>query len=447
MRQMRWCFLSFLGTSEYTPARYAMPDSTCIDTAYIQEAIVRTYAERFAEEGVDIRIMATDAAAAKHWVPDNTLRDALKQLVVNGTAETRAIEAFYDDAGMWALFNRLYDVIPEQSRLVLDITHGFRSLPMLASALLGYIRIHKGVEVSAILYGAFEATKEGVTPVVDLTGLNNVMRWGNAVDSFYRRGNARDILSLTESAVRNVLQSKTAPDAANIQKKLAKNLVLIENMLATSNGSDIYAAKPMVTALQQIEALENTDGYVTAFKPLYGLIVNRLQLFKPDSYANLLVAVNLCISYNMMQQGLTLLQEGLISILLDLYINEDPTKRENREGMSRVLQYIANPDEKYPNPLNDPKTSNVAVFAMDKDLARLLAVEFDKLREYRNNINHGGFGPNRFGADRYQQGLTKVFHSVLNIFAENAPKATGHQLAVVSEAMLAERGWESVVTK
>src|SRR5699024_4490556 len=58
---------------------------------------------------------------------------------------------------IWEIFQIVYDLIEKGDELLFDITHGFRSLPMLNMVLINYAKLLKEITVSGIFYGNWEA--------------------------------------------------------------------------------------------------------------------------------------------------------------------------------------------------------------------------------------------------------------------------------------------------
>ena len=73
--------------------------------------------------------------------------------------------------------------------VVLDITHGFRHLPMLALVAARYLAHVRKAVVSDIYYGALDMTTRGITPVVKLDGLLRMLDWIEAFAAFDASGN------------------------------------------------------------------------------------------------------------------------------------------------------------------------------------------------------------------------------------------------------------------
>lgn len=93
-------------------------------------------------------------------------------------------------------FLRPYDEI------IVDITHAFRSLPMLLMNTMIYLQdvSKKHVSISHIFYGMLECSTElGFTPVVDLKKVMEVNEWISGAYSFMEFGNAYKISKLLEA--------------------------------------------------------------------------------------------------------------------------------------------------------------------------------------------------------------------------------------------------------
>lgn len=75
--------------------------------------------------------------------------------------------------------------------IVLDVTHGFRHLPMLALVAARYLRHVRGVKVQDVYYGALEMTDpaNGQTPVLNLGGMLKMLDWVEALAVYESSGN------------------------------------------------------------------------------------------------------------------------------------------------------------------------------------------------------------------------------------------------------------------
>lgn len=79
--------------------------------------------------------------------------------------------------------------VRENETVVLDITHGFRHLPMLALVAARYLSHVRHAVVSELYYGALEMTTNGITPVLKLDGLLHMLDWIEAFAAHDASGN------------------------------------------------------------------------------------------------------------------------------------------------------------------------------------------------------------------------------------------------------------------
>ena len=66
----------------------------------------------------------------------------------------------------------------------IDITHGLRHLPIISLASAQVISAALVKRIAGIHYGALELTKDGITPVVSLSGLLEIQDWSSAFAAF-----------------------------------------------------------------------------------------------------------------------------------------------------------------------------------------------------------------------------------------------------------------------
>ena len=67
-----------------------------------------------------------------------------------------------------ALWAALLESIRDDTRVVMDITHGLRHQPVLATFMLGLLRSLRDIRLDGVYYGAFELKQGGAAPVLEL---------------------------------------------------------------------------------------------------------------------------------------------------------------------------------------------------------------------------------------------------------------------------------------
>ena len=90
----------------------------------------------------------------------------------------------------------LSDHLSDNEQVVLDVTHGFRHLPMLSLVAAKFLKKIKQVDVSQVYYGALEmAAKKDTetdddkkTPVLELESLLVMLDWVDGLTTFDKDG-------------------------------------------------------------------------------------------------------------------------------------------------------------------------------------------------------------------------------------------------------------------
>ncbi len=94
-----------------------------------------------------------------------------------------------DTAEQIKVLTLLAEQVQEGECISLDVTHGFRHLPMLALVAARYLTHVAKVSVSELYYGALEMTEPGAeTPVLRLSGLLRMLDWVEALATYDKDG-------------------------------------------------------------------------------------------------------------------------------------------------------------------------------------------------------------------------------------------------------------------
>lgn len=207
--------ISFLGKSQldgkqgYRTARYCFPDGGGCETSYFGLALAEHLgAERLILIGTassmwdvlvesvvgdvaqeELRIELMDAVRAQE-VTESLLGRLAPAIEARLGRAMRPIVIPHSTrfAEQQVLLQRLADELARGERVVLDVTHGFRHLAMLALTAARYLAHERGVAIQALYYGALDMTEEGVTPVVELSGLAHAQEWAEALAAYEASG-------------------------------------------------------------------------------------------------------------------------------------------------------------------------------------------------------------------------------------------------------------------
>ncbi|GIU78550.1 MAG: hypothetical protein KatS3mg005_1788 [Bryobacteraceae bacterium] len=267
--------VSFLGRSQpdnpcgYRPATYAFPGGNRT-TTFMGFELARIL------KPARVVIMGTDASMWDHlvehladgepaqWADSDevlcarlALIDEVKRQNVSGATLEKVLPIFRDRFQCEVLPRLIpYGRTPGEQEQILqaiaeavpdgdvhfDVTHGFRHLSMVAftsAFMLGRLR---RVRVQSLWYGALDMTRDGVTPVVKLEGLNQVHEWTLALARFEASGDYGVFAELLEngglpsSAVNNLRQAAFFERILNVSQAAARLKIVLGELQKPLRG-------------------------------------------------------------------------------------------------------------------------------------------------------------------------------------------------------------------
>ena len=240
----RKVFLSFLGTSSYSNIQYYFDSERehHFETPFIQEAILK-YLIDIKGFKITPKVFLTGLAKV-NWEKKQGLKEGLNK--IDSTFESSAVEIpdGKSKEELLMIFLKVYEHLNDGDEVYFDITHGFRSLPMLTMVFLNYAKFLKSISVKAIYYGAFDAKQaidnQNWAPVWNLTYFSTIQDWTNAANQFLQTGNGLFLSDLIEAeGLENLKES-----ISNFTKEILVN-----------RGVSIYHGKTQAAVIEQIESI------------------------------------------------------------------------------------------------------------------------------------------------------------------------------------------------
>jgi CRISPR-associated Csx2 family protein len=428
-------FISFLGTSNYQEVNYAPTREQApapVRTRFVQQATLHFHCQGWTEQD-EVLVLLTREAREKNW-EDHTFPDPKTKEPKTGLAKVLAglglraavkpidISDGKSEDEIWKVFRAVFEAIPEGAHVVFDITHGFRSSPMLTMVLINYAKFLKNIKVLGIYYGALEAKEGERVPLWELTAFSTLQDWTSAANEFVNFGSANRLHELAQASsvpeIKN--QGDKAPQAIRV-KRLSEQLKNAVQYLATNRGGDISGGKSFDEIKNSLEELKNND-FIVPFTFIFDKISSKIADFETNTVFNCLPAVQFCIDHGLTQQGITQLHEGVVSLVLHdrgrpWKVGKLQKEKEVllwRELASSALNYLnANAEKKAEWKVdNDKKTRFDQLVA--SPLAGRLAKAYAQLVTYRNDINHGGYVQTK-KADEFTKALGRSFGQVKQV--------------------------------
>lgn len=364
--------ISFLGTGHYQPVDYCLEsDSKCCKTPYVAAALACLLP---AEEVV---ILATEQAEKTHR---EALVQELTRLGKNSPEWVRICDG-KSRAELWDNFNRLVDLLTQSKaeQVVLDITHGFRSQPFFAGAVVSFVRAIEGnLSPIRVVYGAFEARDANDrAPIWDLTAFVELLDWTQAIRAFLSSGLGQELATKAEDLGKRLAKAwaEHKQGRAPQVKKFASALRAFSQALTTvrtgelllARGKHLSAVKwlaqavqeaavdfkayipPMVKVLEQIQAM------------LQPLLLEQNHLSGPEGQRAMANLARLYLQLGRYAEAGIILREGWVNL-------------------------YATPEATCPGEGFDPQGRQIA----EQRLAKAGHVERE-LMGLRNDLEHGGF--------------------------------------------------------
>jgi len=387
--------ISFLGFNDYKETTYIHPDGAkkC-STRFFQEALVEFY------EPETLYVMLTPTVESKiprgatrtNW---EALQECLKDKQTN-LIPIRNIPERNSPEDIWTIFQEVTKNFQKDDVVIFDITHSFRSIPVVALISVSYLRVVHQVNIKGLLYGAYEAKDDitNETPTFDLLPIVSLLEWTTATDQFLKTGNAQALASLLTSD-----ETATQKLAANVDA-IAQGLQLLRPADVMKEAfklpMNIKAAAPNISKtippfaalLQRVErdygkfGLENPEDYSRNAKTT---LIKQLMMI--EWYAEKGQTV----------QALSMAREWLPSLLC-YHFKIDPLDIANRSDMELLLNGGKMHPDSQGNRKESPRLSAWGKVPVGKKLRDLWKDRF-KLANLRNDALHSGFRKNPKSAD------------------------------------------------
>ncbi len=399
--------LSFLGTGAYRNTDYFFPGEHAAETyaTPLIQVAVQQYLEQHEGFGPTDRhvLLLSDAARKRNYLAATKPHDAPAEhdglraelLKANNAAVTKtvAVPTGHDRDSVIETFDRMAQEVGTGDAVFLDVTHGFRSLPMLALVLGNFLRVAKGAHVRAIYYGAFEDRGEhgGRTPVYDLAYLLELQEWTTAAYGYVEYGFAAPLSKLATRDSAELLKLTQGQHAgAKSVSKLFRATCDFEAQLRTNRGHELQLAE-VATAIAE-HAAQFGSGSDLERGPL-GVLVDRIAaktagLARPDDL-NWLRAARLAFDDGLIQQACSLLREGMVT-----YVCKQEGLKYG-EPLDRILVEKAFnvTGHNVPRDRWDAPTFRIKDFEllMQSHTLSILYKTFASLTPFRDDLMHSGY--------------------------------------------------------
>ncbi len=402
---MEKVILGFLGTGKYDAIAYEFDGKRAPKTKLSVAAVKKLFPDHRPI------LLTTQEAYERNW---SLVEESFADLGLQ-TPERIEIPSGKTEEEIWDTVEKLVGVVPRGVSVVLDVTHGFRTMPLLVFVAMGLLSKMGRASVERVLYGAYEARDEdtGVTPVLDLSPLLRLTEWANALGDLQRYGYAtpiRDLLRDVSGRAHREKRDYRPTGLVNIGddiRDIARALSVIRPQEAHDAAARLAERLPKaqedMREMPELRPLapflqESMDRYIGIGKPK--------DLFSREGMPALGEMIRLHIELEQYPQAITLAREALVTLrMLDNDVDPlDPEARRATESEINAAATILKLKGK-------PGSDTVIPYA---EL-------WNELADLRNDVDHAGFRKNARASNKVMQQAQKLGERVAAWLSNGKP--------------------------
>lgn len=255
--------LSFLGTGKYEKVTYFWKqgdEERFRETHLFPEAICHIF------EPDKLFVLVTPQAKA--YENFKALCERLGTKV-----ESVDIPEGKSEEELWQIFEKCAEVVEQGDEILLDITHAFRSLPLIVFGVAAYLRRTKNVTIHRIVYGAYEARDDqNRAPIFDLTPLLDLLDWLSGAEAFIRRSDATLLAERLEEIHTGLWKAHASHNLPQHLQNTAKSLRQFSQALHLSRPRDV-----MREGAQLLTKLDKAQSEVEQWAKPFGVILEQVR--------------------------------------------------------------------------------------------------------------------------------------------------------------------------
>lgn len=270
------------------------------------------------------------------------------------------------------------------------------------------------------------------TPILDLVSFSELQDWTLAADDLVRNGNPYRLFDLTNHKLNPILaETRGGDQAAQNLRGIARQIQELIPLINTNRGDEIWNFN-YARLQKDLNNFSADRSHIKPMNPIVDLLKTRLSGFSNTGHLQWLEATRWCIDHQWVQQGITQLQEGILSWCCTYFEAQkltsagffNPHDKDIRSILSFALQECNNP--KGPRPEEEWKDSVVVHKSLVKSLMAHPLVEalnnvYRNLSSLRNDINHGGYTRPSQASKAFSTKLRMYYEEVYSIVTRFSP--------------------------
>lgn len=423
----RKVFISFLGESFYTKVQYNQGIAQLHPTRFIQRATLEQLGANKWNKDSQAIILLTQTARDLNWDLHERINKAthtmeeyeglkyeLENMRLPFGCKDLPIKNGNNDSEMFEIFMSLFSELQDEDELYLDMTHGFRYLPMFLLVLTNYAQLLlKKIQIKSMSYGnVFTPNKD----IMDLMPLFDLQRWTIGAADFVKNGSVTDLAIMAKNEVIPILSKTKGKDENALKiRSFTDRLNIVIDEIKLCRCKDIIDAKDIKLLRETADSMSITDT-VPAFAPIKDRIMKSLEEFSStESLWNGFAAAKWCLKNQLYQQCISYVEETAISYYCKKY--NVPLYDVNQRlivGSSFKIVKDSIPENLWGLGHDEGKkeANRELLRRITKGIDQTIAKDYCSMAELRNDINHTGMRENSASANKLRTNI----ESSLNVF-------------------------------
>lgn len=297
----------------------------------------------------------------------------------------------------------------DSPRITLDITHGYRTLPLLYFTAISFLTSFHSSVLEQVLYTQVDC-QSGVGNILDVTSSFEVIKWYHATSMFAKSGRVRDLLSLVERRKHELRESGVDfQDLEPIRKALSGLTTSLGVGLPIELGNLAYGVQ------KQLQTIQQSPTSLPLFKHLLGElkdIATESAIELPNNKESLDLTeeeilrqeriIRRAMEYGQIANALTMLREFYLNRVLLDFAPQQWLRRETRHYIASQLNALVK------------KNQNSELSRSLSDKQHRAGCIWDELTQTRNRVAHCGFSHDLIDVNKLGDKTEELFSAVLN---------------------------------
>jgi len=423
----RKVYMSFLGLGQYDQEKkkygyretvYELDGRRSDPTCFVQVAEQMLLGwDRFDV----LYIIATSASRDMHF---DALCRELEREDCRGDVELIVLDEDMSNAGQWRWFEEIFRVVRDGDELCIDLTHGYRSVPVVFSTAINFLQKTRNIRLAHVFYGAYEKDRK-LAPLVDMRSFFDINIWADAVTRLTRDADARGLAEAAATTNRHQFVELSDREFTTACTQVTRRIINVDvnnvagdvaRLLDCIKKLDCANSPATVMLLEMVrEKFSRLAGPAAANPDKTGYSV--------EYFRCQLDLAELLLGHGLLMQAFTVMREWLSSLVMLHFEQQESMKAKKRR--KRIERYgsvffnmLRHAEEKWNFEGSEEQQQRVEPFYRELKSAGILepvlGVEpllAHELSAYRNGFDHAWLGKAGMKDDLEQKG--QYFHKTL----------------------------------